>query len=106
VGHRDLYQMNYGIQWPPESQDKSRCDQHTFLAYCFLSEGLAMILHILRDRILRLWQVACDSMGKGILDKRREGILWTVWNVVVSYLTEWLWDRGRMAGSLRWVILL
>lgn len=45
-------------------------------------------------------------MGKSILDKRRGGIIWTVWNVVVSYLTEWLWDTGRMAGSLRWVILL
>jgi hypothetical protein len=60
-----------------------------------------MNLHILRDRILRLWQVAGDSMGKSILDKRQEGILWTVWNVVVSYWTEWLWDTHRMAGSIR-----
>lgn len=88
------------------SQDKSRCDQHTFLAYCFLSEALAMNLHILRDRILHLWRVAGDSMGKSILDKRRGGILWTMWNVVVSNLTEWLWDTGRKAGSLKWVILL
>lgn len=89
------------------SQDKSRCDQHTFLAYCFLSEALAMNLHILRDRILRLWQVAGDSMGKSVLDKRRGGILWTVWNVVVSYLTEWLSVKYRpYGGSLRWVILL
>ena len=90
MGHLDLYQMNYGIQWNQVSRDKNCCGQHTFLAYCFLSEALPMNVHILRDRILRLWQVAGDSMERSLLDKRRARILWTVWNVVVSYFTELL----------------
>jgi hypothetical protein len=57
----------------------------------------------IRDRILRLWQVVCDCSGKGFLDNRRGGTLWTLRHVCLrdSYLLGGLWYTDRILEPLR-----
>lgn len=47
-----------------------------------------------RDRNLPLWHAVGDFSGRSILDKRREGLLQNVWNVLTSCFTGCLWGTS------------
>jgi hypothetical protein len=98
AGHEDQYQTNFASPWHQDC----RCDQCTFLAYCFPSEALAMNLcqTFWRSNLADV-AVVSGSPRKGFPVKRQGGIIWDVRSIVGSYLPRELWATDHTAGSLR-----